>query len=207
MIDRRLLPFTLVLVLGCDGSKSSNPGPEGTSDTAAESETDGDTDAAGSSGGSSTGDLTTSAGTSTGPGGTGGETSTGTGSTTTCDLNEVVDDAVEGGAVPAEDIVDCGTVVVEDEVSDWVDMRDCILGAAAKQRAYKGFVHRINGLWEAFGSVVGEQYDTQHWILTDTGKVFMERCDPYAIADCEPSPETGTCVSCSGKGNQVCPAD
>ncbi len=52
------------------------------------------------------------------------------------------------------------------------------------------------------------QYDTQHWLPTDSGTVFMERCsNPSALPDCEPTPDLETCVAGFGEGNQVCPPD
>lgn len=150
--------------------------------------------------GSSSGGATTG----TGAGETGDGSTTSDGSAESCDLVEWVSDAVSDGAASAEDVVDCGIIDTDDDVASWVAMRDCVLTAANAHQPYMGFVHRDNGMFEAFGAVGGESYSPRHWI--GPGTIFMERCsEPEALPDCEPSPAVGTCLSCFGEGNQVCP--
>lgn len=205
MLRLRTVPLALVFLLGCDADAPEDPAPGG-DNSASDSDTDGasDTDAD-SGGGSSTGSpLPTTAGGSGST--TGSDDSTGTGAGAACDLVDFVTDAVEGGMVSSEDIVDCGTVQVDDEPSVWLGMQTCVLDAAANEQAYIGFVHRANGLFEAFGAVLDTDYRTQHWLATDSGKVFMERCsEPTVLPDCDAGTEMGTCIVCFGEGNQVCP--
>jgi hypothetical protein len=163
------------------------------------SEADSD-DAPDSGAGSSSGGATTG----TGAGETGDGSTTSDGSAESCDLVEWVSDAVSDGAASAEDVVDCGIIDTDDDVASWVAMRDCVLTAANAHQPYMGFVHRDNGMFEAFGAVGGESYSPRHWI--GPGTIFMERCsEPEALPDCEPSPAVGTCLSCFGEGDQVCP--
>jgi|GEM_PF-2272106 len=204
----RLLPLTCILAFGCDSDSDSSgdsAASESASDSAGNGDSEGDTDA-----GSSSGDASASAGPSTSSNETGSAESSGdTGSAMACDIEEVVNEAIEGGDVSAEDILDCGTVTPDDDPSAWPQMGTCILDAVADGQVYRAFVRREggDGITEAFGAVAGpDGLVHQHWLSGgQTGNVLMERCsEPALVPDCEPSAMWGTCVGCFGEGNVVC---
>ncbi len=235
MLIRRLLPLACILALGCDpDSEPVGEGPESDSGsdsmTTMGSSTSGDSTtgmpttagSASASGSSTSGsDSMTSVGSSGFPDDTGGplldvgdgET---TGSPSECDLEALVCEMVENGKVLPEDVVDCGSVTLENSAEDYAAMRDCILDASESQLAYKGFA-QLQGIdsevWIAYGSLVGVVYGEHQWTYDNyqgAETIWMSTCPPVPTENpgCEPGPQIGLCLQCNGeKPPTVCSSE
>lgn len=234
MLFRRLIPLACALLLGCDpapepvGEAEASDG-ESDSMSGGESTTGGATSVSGSTGSASDSmssglPTTTTAVTSFGSEGTdtddtddikldvGGGTGTSTDTDdipTECELEPFVCDVVENGKVLPEDVVDCGSVSLDDAADDYGEMQSCILAASAKQQAYKGFAE-LQGIdsevWVAWGSIVGFVYSEQQWSYdNDQGveTIWVSTCTPVqSNPDCAPGPEQGLCLTCSEETEQ-----
>lgn len=131
-----------------------------------------------------------------------------------CNLEEVVCDMVENAKVPVEDVVDCGTVTLQDTDQDWQDMQHCITEASGEQLAYKGFAELQgfdSSVWAGYGSLVGFVY-SEHIFNYDGGGlaggefIDMRTCVPEPIDGCTPV-VNNLCFSCDSKDyNSVCSA-
>lgn len=131
-----------------------------------------------------------------------------------CDLEEIVCEMVENGKVLPKDVVDCGTVTLQDGAQGYADLHTCIVEASAQQAAYKGFAE-LQGIdsnvWVAYGSFVGFAY-TEHVFHYDGGGlaggefVDMRQCAPVPLDDCVPG-LSSLCLFCESEDyNSVCSA-
>lgn len=126
---------------------------------------------------------------------------------TACELEPMVCEVVEGGKVLPEDVVDCGTATVSDDVSVYEAVRDCVLDASQTSAAYKAFV-QLQGIdsevWSAYGAAVGVVYQELLWTYDDhfgNQTIWARTCTPTASSDatCVPGPEEGLCIVCENE--------
>lgn len=210
MLARRLLPLACFVLFGCDpDSESVGVGPDSTSGG---SGSGGSESSDGTTGGSISGtSMGGSTGGSSGPDDT-GEASTGV--LADCDLEAIVCEGLENGMVPPDEIVDCGSVELDDPPEAYQAVRDCILQASAAEQTYKGFAAVVgidSQLVTGYSSTAGAEYVDHRW-LSDIGLGFGSiseiDCPPNPVIpddpDCVPGPMSGLCLGCEGESVQVC---